>query len=325
MLPMTALSAGIDMSQLTFLAALRLDEQRFVKEQFSNDMPGFRRFRRWLQRHGAGKVRIAVENTNTYAEALLHWLHAEGHQVFLLNAERLYHYARSLGQRNKTDPADAVTIAKFIAVHEATPWQPPSPEQKTLRSLTRVRYQLVCAATALACQRKTADASAREHLDAVLDKIRSQLKAVARAINDHLAAHPILSEQVRRLMTLKGVGLITAATAVAELPPITPQSDPRTICGWAGLTPRRHQSGNGEWRTTISRKGNAYLRDALYMPALVARRYNPVLRAFANRLKANGKTSRAILGAVAHKMLRIFVGLLKSNTDFDPAWSFQKN
>ena len=321
---MNPLSVGIDMAQRMFVAALRLDEQRFVKQQFSNDLPGFRRFRRWLQQHGAGKVRAAVESTNTYAEALLQWLHDEGHQVFLLNAERLYHYARSLGQRNKTDPADAVTIAKFIAVHEATLWQPPSPEQKTLRSLTRVRYQLVCTATTLACQRKTAAANARAHLDPVLSKIRAELKQVARDISAHLAAHPVLHEQVRRLMSIKGVGLITAATMIAELPPITPQSDPRTICGWAGLTPRRSQSGDGERRTRISRKGNAYVRDALYMPALVAKRYNPMLREFARRLKANGKTTRAILGAIAHKMLRIFVGLLKSNTDFDPNWSAQK-
>ena len=322
--PMNLLSLGIDIAQLTFVAALRLDVQRFVKQEFANDERGFRKLRVWLKRHGAGKVRAAVESTNTYAEALLQWLYTEGHEVFLLNAERLFYYGRLLGQRNKTDPSDAVTIATFIALHDATPWQPPSPEQKTLRSLTRVRYQLVCIATQLACQRKTADATARAHLDPLLAKVRDQLKQIAREIAAHLKAHPAIEEQVRRLMTVKGVGLITAAIIIAELPPITPQSDPRTICGWAGLTPRRRQSGKVELPAKLSRKGNAYVRDALYMPALVAKRYNPVLQAFATRLKANGKTNQAILGAVAHKMLRIFVGLLKSKTDFDPHWSLQK-
>lgn len=126
-------------------------------------------------------------------------------------------------------------------------------------------------------------------------------------------------------MTIKGVGLITAATAIAELPPITAESDPRTIAAWAGLTPRRWQSGPREWTTRLCRKGNVYLRQALYMPALVAKRYNPLFRDYAIKLAARGKTSGAILGALSHKMLRIIVGLLRSSSDFDPNWSPQKS
>lgn len=321
---MNPTSLGIDIAKLSFLAALRLDAQRIVQKEFPNSAAGFRQLRNWLQRFCVGHVRVAVESTNVFADALLEWLYAQGHSVFLLNAERLHHYARSLGQRNKTDRADAVTIATFIALHEATPWLPPTPEQKTLRSLTRVRYQLVCTATQLRCQHKTATATARPYLDAVLARTCEQLKQIARDIAAHLAAHPVLAEQVRRLMTLKGVGLVTAAVIQAEIPPITPQTDPRTICGWAGLTPRRHQSGNVELRARLSRKGNAFVRDALYMPAMVAKRYNPLLRDFAARLEAKGKSNAAILGAVAHKMLRILVGLLKSKSDFNPTWSCQK-
>lgn len=322
---MNLIALGIDIAQLTFWAALRLDKDRFVKQDFANNPLGFRKLRLWLKRHGVGQVRAAVESTNVYAEALLQWLYDEGHQVFLLNPERVLHYGRTIGRRNKTDQVDCVTIAAFIALHEATPWRPPAPEQKTLRERTRVRYQLVCTATQLICQRKTAQGLAGQHLETVLNTIRAQLKLLTQQIRHHLKQYPLLGEQVRRLMTLKGVGLTTAAVLIAELPPVTSQTDPRTICGWAGLTPRRRQSGRVELPARISRKGNAYVRNALYMPALVARRYNPVLRDFAARLKANGKTTRAILGAVAHKMLRILVGLLKSNTDFDPTWSFQKN
>lgn len=322
---MNPTSLGIDIAKQSFLAALRLDAKRITRKEFPNTEVGFRQLRNWLKRFCVGQVRVAIESTNVFADALLEWLYAEGHAVFLLNAEQLHHYARSLGQRNKTDRADAVMIATFIALHDATPWQPPTPEQKTLRSLTRVRYQLVCTATQLRCQRKTAPLAARPYLDRVLAQTCAELKCIARDIAAHLAAHPVLAEQVRRLMTLKGVGLVTAAVILAEIPPVTPQTDPRTICGWAGLTPRRRQSGNVELPARLSRKGNAFVRDALYMPAMVAKRYNPLLRDFAARLKANGKSNRAILGAVAHKMLRILVGLLKSNSDFDPTWSFQKS
>jgi transposase len=228
-----------------------------------------------------------------------------------------------LGQRNKTDPADAVTIAAFIATHEGTPWQPPSPEQKHLRSLTRTRQQLSDIATQISNQLRTASGPGRGALDKVLRSVRSQLAALIQQIKQHLKQNPALAEEVRRLTTQRGVGLVTAATLLAELPPITPDTDPRAICGWAGLTPRRFQSGQTEWKSHLSRKGNEYLRRALFMPALVAKRYNPLMKAFAARLTANGKTHRAILGAISHKMLRIAVGMLRTKSDFNPNWSFE--
>lgn len=317
---------GIDMAKLTFVAALRFDRQRCLKAEFENRSGGFQKLRTWLRTHGAGgSLRIAVESTSVYAEELLHWLHARGHEVFLLNAERVAHFGRVCGQRNHTDRADAELIARFIAQHDATPWQPPPPEQKDLRSLTRARAQIVACIQSLGLQVQTATGPARPHLQSLLRAARRELAAIGQAIAAHLKAHPTLAQQVRRLMSLKGLGLVTAAILVAELPPVTPQTDPRTIAAWAGVIPRRWQSGPREWSTRLSRKGNAYVRQALYMPALVAKRHNPLLRVFAERLAAQGKDSGAILGALSHKMLRIAVGLLRTNTDFDPNWSFEKS
>jgi len=314
------------MAKLTFTAALWFDQERCLKARFDNHSGGFRKLRTWCQTHGAGgTLRVAVESTSTYAEALLEWLHAKGCAVFLLNPEQVSHYARARGQRNHTDPADAVTIAAFIAQHEATPWHPAPPEQKDLRSLTRARAQVVACAKSLALQLQTTTGPARAHLQKLLTAARQELAAIGRAVARHLETHAVLGEKVRRLMTLKGVGLVTAAVVIAELPPITAQTDPRAISAWAGLTPRRWQSGPREWTTRLSRKGNVHLRQALYMPALVAKRYNPLLRAFAERLAARGKSTPAILGALSHKMLRILVGLLRSNTDFNPNWHPQKN
>lgn len=315
---------GIDMAKRSFTAALWFSPQRFLKASFDNHGGGFRKLRTWLKSPGAGCLRVAVESTSTYAEPLLQWLHEQGHTVFLLNPERTAHYARACGQRNKTDPADAVMLAAFIAVHQASPWQPPLPQQRDLRSLTRARAQVLACAQALARQLQTAAGPARPHLQQLLAAARRTLADLGRAIAAHLRTHADLRAKVHRLMTLQGVGLITAAIVVAELPPITAQTDPRAISAWAGLTPRRWQSGPREGPARLSRKGNAYLRHALYMPALVAKRYNPLLRAFAQRLAQNGKSNPAIIGAISHKMLRILVGLLKSNTNFDPNWSFKK-
>jgi transposase len=316
---------GIDIAQHSFVAALWFDSRRHSKATFANHVGGFRRLQRWLQKHFVAGARVGLESTNTYAEALAEWLHQAGHEVYLLNPERTACYARSVGQLNKTDPADAVTIAAFVAHHELTPWHPPSPEQKKLRSLTRVRRQLVACQKDLANQLRTADAVARPFLEAMVERARQQVLALDHDIAAHLRSCPQLAQQVRRLRTVKGVGLLTAATLLAELPTITPHSDPRAICAWAGLTPRRWQSGPTERPSRLSRKGNAFVRDCLYMPALVAKRFNPLFRDFAARLAAKGKSTPAILGAIAHKMLRILVGLLRSNRDFDPNWVFQKS
>lgn len=315
---------GIDIAQRSFVAALRLASHRWVKSQFANTPAGFRKLARWLQGHPTGPLRVALEATSVYAEALAQWLHEQGHEVYVLNAERVACYARSLGQRNKTDPADAQTIAAFIATHEARRYQPPSPEQRALRSLTRTRQQLMVHLGKLRLQLATADAVAKPHLQAAVRALQAQCKAIEAQMRRHLRACPALEAKVRLLRTCKGAGWLTAAIAVAELPPIDAHSDPRALSAWAGVTPRRHQSGNSESPSWLSRKGNAYLRHALYMPALVAKRHNPLLRAFAQRLKANGKSSNAILGAISHKMLRLFVGILRSNRPFDPNYLPQK-
>lgn len=318
--------AGIDVGQATLEVALMVNEERTAKARFANHIGGFTQLGRWFKRHFAGSVRVGLESTSTYGEALADWLYAQGHEVLVLNPERTHHYARAQGQRNKTDPSDAVMIARFVASHSKLMlYRPPTPAQRTLRSLTRARKQLVEQQTALSSQLKTCGREARPYLERVLAAIKHEIDQLVKAIEAHLKACPDLGAKVGHVMSLCGIGLITAAIMLAELPPIGPDADVRAICAWAGVIPCRRQSGKTELPSYMSRRGNQHLRDALYMPALVAKRFNPKLREYAAALKARGKRSGAILGALAHKMLRIIVGLLKHNTDYDPNWSFSKS
>ena len=105
---------GLDLAQATFVAALQFSEQQVLQQSFANTPSGFRKLGVWLHQHLASPLRVGLECTNTYAEPLAEWLHQHGHTVHLLNPERLAHYAKAIGQRNKTDPADAVTIAEYL-------------------------------------------------------------------------------------------------------------------------------------------------------------------------------------------------------------------
>jgi transposase len=221
---------GIDISQRTFDVALWFEQKVCAQAHFDNQAAGFRKLGAWLKRHGFSSLRVGLESTNVYGEALAEWLYAAGHEVHLLNPERTAHYARSLGQRNKTDPADAVTIARFMAQHQGTPWQPPPPEQRQLRSLTRTRAQLVLARKQLASQLRTADATAQPHLQKVLAAITAQLAAIARQVAQHLRTFAPLGERARRLTTLKGVGVVTAAVVLASHAKATPTCAKPSTC-----------------------------------------------------------------------------------------------
>lgn len=319
---MKKFSVGVDICARDFVAALWFDAKRQVKESFSNTPAGFRQLGRWLARHGVGSVRAGLECTNTYHQSLALWLHEQGHEVYLLNPERTSLYARARGQGNKTDPADAATIAAYVALHELTRWTPPPAEQTTLLALTRVRTDLVTQRLQLANQLRTAHPVAQPFLKATIKAIDAQIAALIKQVKTHLHAYPHLEEKVRRVMTITGIGWLTAVIAIAELPPIDEHTDARAICAWAGLVPRRWQSGKTELPARLSRRGNHHLRNALFMPALVAKRHNPLLHSFALSLQQRGKRPGAIVGAVSHKLLRIIVGLLKSNSNFDPNWAF---
>lgn len=310
------------MAAASFAACLWFSATSHAKAVFPNTRAGFRRLNSWIKSHGLSALRVGIECTNTYGQAVAQWLFDHGHQIYLLNPECTSHYAKARGQQNKTDPSDALNIAAFVALHELTAWQPPSPEQAALCALTRARADLVSQSQQLANQLRTAQPIVRPYLKDCLQFIKLQISQIEKKLRQHLKEYPHLHDKVQLLRSIKGVGWLTAVIAIAELPNIDQNTDARAICAWAGLIPKRWQSGKTELPSRLSKRGNKHLRQALFMPALVAKKYNPLLRAFAEKLRSKGKRPGAIVGAVAHKMLRIIVGLLKSNSPFDPNWSF---
>jgi hypothetical protein len=173
---------GLDLSHLSFRAVLRLDEDRQLEATFPNNRAGFRLLRSWLYRHFAGPVRAGLEATGRYGDALRLWLHEQGHTVLVLNPQRVAAYARCIGQRNKTDPSDARTIAAYVAKHTLLAWSPPPAEHAQLQQLTRVRHQLVEHRSLLRNQINSATPLTRRFLQKVLRSIEAQLRALDQSI-----------------------------------------------------------------------------------------------------------------------------------------------
>ncbi|MCD9026993.1 transposase, partial [Luteimonas sp. BDR2-5] len=145
-----------------------------------------------------------------------------------------------------------------------------------------------------------------------------QIRNIERLLAEHIDSDPDLRERRDLLDSIPGIGQTTAAALLASLGSLARYSDVSQIVAHAGLNPAQRQSGKYQGKVRISRIGDAVLRARLYMPAIVAKRHNPVLAAFAERLAERGKPGKVIVCAVMRKLLHLVWGVLRSGKPFDP-------
>jgi transposase len=154
-------------------------------------------------------------------------------------------------------------------------------------------------------------------LTTILEALTAEQAAVTAQIDALLAAHPDLAAAVALVTTIPGIGRATAIQLVAELGDLTRFRSARDVAAYAGLIPAHRDSGTSlHGKPRLSKRGSGRLRQLLFYPALVALRHNPVIRPFADRLSAKGKSRMAVVGAVMHKLIRIVYGVLRSGTPF---------
>jgi transposase len=311
---------GIDIAKATFEVVLQVGPRQNSRG-FSNDPAGFRGLNRWLDKQGAGQVWAVQEATGRYGEALAHYLAEQGHTVSVVNPACIKAYGQSQMRRAKTDRGDAALIAEFGRTHALPRWTPPSPEQQHLRDLVR---RLADMQQMRQQERNRLEAGSHVpdvqlSLQAVLAVLVGQLEALQQAIQAHLQAHPALQRTSQLLTSIPGIGLLTAARLMVELPDIHTFTNPKQLVAYAGLDPAVHQSGTSVHRRRhTSRKGSAALRAHLFMPALVALRHNPAIQALQQRLQRAGKPKMVIVVAAMRKLLHLVYGILKSGRPFDP-------
>ncbi len=311
---------GIDISKSKFdVALLRDDEYRLAG--FSNDATGFVKLRKWLKKRKVEQLHACMEATGRYGDDLALFLHEAGYQVSVVNPARIQAYGTSRLKRNKTDKEDAKLIAHFCWTQSPALWTPPSVAQQELQAMVR---QLDAMKTMRQQERNRLHAGipsviVRETVETHIAFIDQQIDQLTQRIHDHIHQHPDLKKQQELLTSIPGIADLTAAKLLAEIPSLERFDGAPQLAAYAGLTPRKHQSGSSVFRRgRMSKTGNAHLRRALYMPALVALRWNPIVQVFAERLRQRGKHKMVIVGAVMRKLLHIVYGVLKTGRPFDP-------
>ena len=317
---------GIDLAKLSFDATLLTSSGAQHYQAFPNTPAGFTQLDAWLHQHGVAQVHLCMEATNIYWEALAAWGHAQGHVVSVVNPARIKGHARATMQRNKTDKLDSAVIADFCAKHRPAAWEPLTAAQHQLRALLRHRDDLL--QTRLQQEnrlRDTTNALVRASLEAVLEAVATQLTAVDRSITAHVKAQAALAADLALLTSVVGIGALTAAKVLGEMPDLAQYDSAKAADADTGVTPSHFQSGTSvRRRPRMSKQGKAGLRAALYWPAITAMNRCPGFKAFAEDLAKRGKPKKVIIGAVMRKLMHVMYGVLKHRTPYDPAKAFRR-
>ncbi len=312
---------GIDVSK-NKLDICVLREGKLKHKVIPNDKIGFAAFAQWLLSLdlSLAQVHICLEATGPYSEAFAIWLFDAGGQVSVVNPVRIKGYAQSQLSRNKTDKADASLIARYCQQMKPALWQAPSLAVRQLRALVErvealkdIRQQEINRLEGGDAAMQPSLQSHIAYLDDAIAKLKSQ-------IDDHFDQHPDLKAQESLIKSIPGLGDVTAAKVLAYAGDVSRFECAGSFAAFIGVIPRIRQSGLSKGRSMMSRSGHAHLRQALYMPGMVALRFNPLIAALGERLRAKGMSGKAIIGAAMHKLAHLIYGVLKTGKPFRADW-----
>ncbi len=316
--------AGIDVSAGKLDVAAEFDQAQRSTENYENNSSGHKKLCQWVTR-GNRAARVVVESTGIYSLDVALALHrTPGVSVMVANPRSLKDFARASMLRSKNDPIDAASTLEYAIRMPFVPWEPPSREVLEVRAISRRISALTVERTREKNRLHSMQASKESssfvindievnirHLDRRIDGLTSEAQKV---IQDS----PKVAKLFGLLVSVKGIAVTSAVQILPELLVLPTGMSPRQWVAHAGLDPMEHKSGSSVDRPArISKVGNKNLRRALYMPALVAIRREPNVRAFYEHLLKKGKKPLQALVAVMRKLLHAIFGMFKSGEQFD--------
>lgn len=316
-------TVGIDVSKKKLDIVLLVNGKSKTKV-LENSAEGHQGLIEWLRKSKMEltTLHVCMEATGVYGEAVALALHQAGLVVSVVNPACIKGFGHSENIRNKNDVIDAGLIARYCAAMKPQPWVPPPLEQRQLRAwslriqaLKDIRQQEENRLEAL-------DISGMEgvaqHVKQHIAWLSAEIEKLEHDVSDHIDRHPGLKHDADLLTSIPGLGMTTVARILGQLGDIRRFDSAKAFAAFLGVTPRQRCSGSSiKGRTVISRTGNASLRAALYMPSLVARRHNPILHQFADRLALNGMAKKAVIAAVMHKLAHLIYGVIHNGKPFD--------
>lgn len=315
---------GIDVSKKKLDVALLINGKTKSKV-VENCAAGFKALLEWLSKSKAelADLHVCMEATGVYYEPVALALHDAGIKVSVVNPGCIKGFGHSENIRNKNDATDAGLIARYCLAMSPSAWKPAPLEQRQLRAWT-VRLQSLKEMRQQEENRLEAHAitgmdAVALHVQEHVSWLDGEIKKLEGEIDDHIDRHPGLKHDAELIGSIPGIGRLTVARVLGHIGDVRRFESAKAFAAFLGVTPKQRTSGTSiRGRTMISRAGSSAIRAALYMPSMVARRYNPILAQFAERLRANGMANKAVIGAVMHKLTHLIYGVINTNQPFDP-------
>ncbi len=289
------------------------DPIRSRHERIPTDSRSLRRFAL-----AAGQSIVVLEASGGYERPIMAALSEAGGQAACVNPRQAREFARATGRLAKSDRVDAQVLAEMGRALQLVPAHPRSAERQRLSDLTAHRNDITAMIVAQKNRLRTTQdqwirRSLLQHIRALLGslaKVEAEMETVIQSQDE-------LRDQAVRLRSVKGIGPVVSATLIAQLPELG-QLDRRRVAALAGLAPHANDSGHRRGKRSIW-GGRGSLRRCLYLAALTASRFDPVFRAFKERLIAAGKPRKLVIVACARKLLTVLNAMTKARTPYRDA------
>lgn len=285
--------------------------------QHGNDEPGIREVVKQLT--AMAPTLVVVEASGGWEMTLVAELTFAKLPVSVVNPTRVRNFAKATGQWAKTDKLDALMLARFAQAirPEVRPLR--SEQQAYLDALVTRRRQVVDMVTAEKNRRSTVHGLLSQRLEEHIVWLQAEIKSLEEEMSRFIQTNPVWQKKEALLQSVPGVGQVTSFTLLAELPELGTLNRQK-IAALVGLAPFNSDSGPRRGKRRIF-GGRAGVRGALYMAALVSTKFNPVIRAFYERLLARGKEKKVALAACMRKLLVILNAIIRDQQPWNPRFS----
>jgi transposase len=298
---------GVDVAKASLDIAMYSSDKKW---QFSNDEAGIKQGVELLK--GLSPTLVVMESTGGYETPLAYALKESGIPVAIVNPREVRDFAKATGKLAKTDTLDAKVLAHFSAVIEPEPSSISSEELQELGAILARRRQIIEMLTAEKNRLHTAKKVVRARIKAHIAYLENELAETEAGLRNGIKESPIEREKYNLLRSVPGVGPNLCTTLLIELPELG-KLNKKQIAALVGVAPLNRDSGTLRGKRTVW-GGRATVRASLYMAALVASRYNPIIKAFYQRLCAAGKAKKVALTACMRKLLVILNAMLQHGT-----------
>jgi transposase len=329
---------GIDVAQKELVISMgrlleNLSIQIYASKIFVNTSKGHKTLIDWIQKNvdPSVSVQFVMEATGVYHESFAYFLATESLDVVVVLPNKISNYFRTLEVKTINDFTSSEAIARFGLERKLDAWQKPDPTLKRLKQLCRERDQIVSERTIVKNQLH-AEESEAEPVKGSLVRIKKRIAFLSKQeqeVKDEIAqtvhSNSSVSESVKLITTIPGVGLLTAATVLAETNGFELIRNKRQLASYAGLDIREKQSGTSvKGKPSISKRGNRFLRKSMYLPALAAKRTDTKFKSLFIRLvEKHGIKMKAVV-AVQRRLLEMIYTIYKTGLPYRKDFVEQK-